>query len=104
MVGKRLRLLRVEKDLTQEELGKILGVGKTTISQYENETRKPDAEMLRRIARFFNVSVDYLLGLTSEKRPGGIETIAAHRKDDPTAEPLNIISLSKREEIYSIFK
>jgi len=47
MVGKRLRLLRVEKDLTQEELGKILGVGKTTISQYENETRKPDAEMLK---------------------------------------------------------
>lgn len=86
MIGKRLRLLRVEKELTQEELGKILGVGKTTISQYESETRKPDADMLRRIAEFFDVSVDYLLGLTDIKKPYDNGTLAAHRTDDPLKE------------------
>lgn len=86
MVGKRLRLLRTERELTQEELGKVLGVGKTTISQYESEVRKPDADMLKRIAQFFDVSVDYLLGLTEEKRPVKVETLAAHRTDDPLKE------------------
>lgn len=86
MVGKRLRLLRTERKLTQEELGKVLGVGKTTISQYESEVRKPDADMLKRIAQFFDVSVDYLLGLTEEKRPVKLETLAAHRTDDPLKE------------------
>jgi transcriptional regulator with XRE-family HTH domain len=86
VVGKRLRLLRTERKLTQEELGKVLGVGKTTISQYESEVRKPDADMLKRIAQFFDVSVDYLLGLTEEKRPVKLETLAAHRTDDPLKE------------------
>jgi transcriptional regulator with XRE-family HTH domain len=86
VVGKRLRLLRTERELTQEELGKVLGVGKTTISQYESEVRKPDADMLKRIAQFFDVSVDYLLGLTEEKRPVKVETLAAHRTDDPLKE------------------
>lgn len=62
MLGKRLRLLRTNCDITQEELGKILGVRKATISQYESGTRKPDANMLRRIADYFGTSIDYLVG------------------------------------------
>ena len=69
MLGQRLRLLRHERKLTQEALGKILGVGKTAISQYEKGTRKPDADMLKRMAEFFNVSADFLLGLTDKKIP-----------------------------------
>lgn len=61
---KRLRSLRLERGLTQEELGRAVGVGKTTISQYENGVRTPDAEMLDRLASFFDVSVDYLLERT----------------------------------------
>jgi len=81
MLGERIRTLRLEKGLTQEELGKVLGVGKTTVCQYENETRKPDPNMLRKIAEFFRVPVDYLLGLTDIRTPYYI--LAAHRKDDP---------------------
>lgn len=69
MLGQRLRFLRHERKLTQEALGKILGVGKTAISQYEKGTRKPDADMLKRMAEFFNVSADFLLGLTDKKIP-----------------------------------
>jgi len=96
MIGSRLRELRTEKDLTQAELGKVLGVGKTTISQYESETRKPDGDMLCRISNFFNISADYLLGLSNIRTisPNVAETPAhytpevqaAHRIDDPTDE------------------
>lgn len=64
MLNKRIRQLRTEKKMTQKELGAILGVGKTTISQYESNTRKPDVETLKRLADYFCVSVDYLLGRT----------------------------------------
>lgn len=60
--GARLRALRMEKNLTQEDLGKILKVGKASISGYENETRQPDNESLVTLANYFGVTVDYLLG------------------------------------------
>ena len=64
MLGQRLRKLRVDFKLNQEELGKKIGVGKTTISQYESETRSPDTDTLQRLAEVFDVSTDYLLGRT----------------------------------------
>ncbi len=69
MNGKRLRILRTSKELTQGELGNALNVTKATISQYENEIRKPDSNMLNKIADFFNVTVDYLLGRTDIRTP-----------------------------------
>lgn len=61
-IGSRLKKLRNEKDLTQEKLGEMIGVVKSTISQYETNTSRPDYETLQKLADFFNVSVDYLLG------------------------------------------
>ena len=68
-VGQIIRELRRERKITQEELGKILNLGKSTISQYENDINKPDSDMLKLIADFFNTSVDYLLGRTKIKEP-----------------------------------
>ena len=65
-IGSKLVQLRTEKQITQTELGKILGVGKTTISNYETGYSTPDAEMLKKIATSFNVSTDYILGLTDD--------------------------------------
>lgn len=64
-LGSRLKLLRKTKPLSQEEMGAILGVSKTTISQYETGTHSPDTSVLRLFALYFNVSTDYLLGLTN---------------------------------------
>lgn len=92
MFGERIRLLRTQENMTQDELGKILGVGKTTVSQYESETRTPDAAMLDRLATVFRVSVDYLLGRTDDPTPPparhdeAVESKAAHRIDDPLAD------------------
>lgn len=60
----RLRQVRLERKLTQEQLGKHIQVTKVSISCYENGSRTPDMETLQRIADVLDVSVDYLLGRT----------------------------------------
>lgn len=62
MFKKRLKELRLEKNITQEELADFLNVSKSTISLYENGVREPDLKLLVSIADYFNVSTDYLLG------------------------------------------
>lgn len=57
----RIRVLRKQKSITMRELGKILGVAESTISQYETGKREPSNETLLRLAEFFNVSVDYII-------------------------------------------
>lgn len=64
MFSKRLYELRINKGLTQPELAKDLNVAKQTISNWENDNRSPDNEMLIKIANYFDVSLDYLLGRT----------------------------------------
>ena len=58
---KTLRILRKNKGLSMKELGEIIGVAESTISQYETGKREPDFETLLKLGEFFNVSVDYLL-------------------------------------------
>lgn len=58
----RLKQLRTKRGMSQSELGKIIGVSPSTIGMYEQERRLPEVPTLKRIASFFNVSVDYLLG------------------------------------------
>ena len=60
--GTRLRLLRIENKMKQENLGILLGVSKSTISYYENDTRQPSNDVLIRLAGIFNVTTDFLLG------------------------------------------
>jgi transcriptional regulator with XRE-family HTH domain len=61
--GKRLKWLRQEKEVTQSEIGELLGVSSRMVSFYESNTHFPrDAESLIKLARYFNVSLDYLVG------------------------------------------
>lgn len=59
--GTRLRYLRKQNNLTQEQLGKIIHVSKVSISGYENGNRFPDTATLQALAHYFEVSTDYLL-------------------------------------------
>ena len=59
-----LKQLRVNKGLSQVELGNQVGLKQTTISQYENGKRTPENEALKNFASYFNVSIDYLLGVS----------------------------------------
>lgn len=58
----RLRELRNKKGLTLKQLGSIIGAAESTVSLYEKGKRQPDNETLIRIADYFGVTVDYLLG------------------------------------------
>lgn len=65
--GNRLKELRTEKDITGEDLGKILNVTKAAISNWESGNRSPDSNTVIKIADFFDVSLDYLYGKTDSK-------------------------------------
>lgn len=69
MDGERLAELREEKGLTQGELGDLFSISQDTISNYERGKTSPDDETKVKFAKYFNVSLDYLLGLTREQIP-----------------------------------
>jgi len=62
MFAKRLKLLRAEKGINQIELARAMDVKQGTIGNWETEKRAPDSETLQKLADYFNVTVDYLLG------------------------------------------
>ena len=66
--GEILRDLRLERKMTMQELADYLKVSKQTINSWEKDFRKYDVETLFKLADFFNVSADYLVG-ASEERP-----------------------------------
>ena len=58
----KLREIRKESGISLKKLGEIIGVAESTMSLYENEKRQPDYETLKKLADYFNVTTDYLLG------------------------------------------
>ena len=65
--GERLRLLRKENNLTQDELATLIGVKNKVISFYETGDRVPSPKVIKKLAATLHVSADYLLGI--EKQP-----------------------------------
>lgn len=61
--GQILKELRVERQISQEELGKALGYCNQTVSFWESGSREPNLDALVAISRYFEVPADYLLGL-----------------------------------------
>ncbi|KAI3344131.1 helix-turn-helix transcriptional regulator [Clostridium botulinum] len=68
MFNKKLRKLRTDNELSQKTLASILGVSPSTVAMYEQGRRTPDNEMLKKIADYFNVSIDFLLGADFKTR------------------------------------
>ena len=67
MFQERLKSMRLEAKLTQKELAEKLKIGQNTYSYWEKGIRKPVGENLNKLANFFNVSTDYLLGNSNIK-------------------------------------
>lgn len=66
-MSEKIKELRIAKNISQVELGRLLGVTKQSVSNWENNNILPSIEMLRKLAKFFSVSADYLLGLTDTR-------------------------------------
>lgn len=66
MLPARLKELRKEKNCTQRHLAEVLGLTPNSICEWEKGRSEPSAETLVEIAKFFNTSTDYLLGVTDD--------------------------------------
>ena len=84
MIGKRLKLLREEMGLKQIDIAEMLGVSRTTYTQYETEKSEPDLATVAKLAEIYNTSVDFILGKTDIRTP--IETLAAHHEGEDWTE------------------
>lgn len=60
----RLKRLRKQRELTQQQVGDYIGVSKVAVSGYENGIRNPEIETLKKLADLFDISIDYLVGNT----------------------------------------
>lgn len=94
--GERLRQLREEKGLSQEQLGKILHQRKSNISKYENGKLEPSLNTIKAIADFFNVSLDYLFGRSDEPK----NILIAEQND--AAKRIEKLSEKKKNLVVSI--
>lgn len=106
MIGERLKELRKERKLTQTELGNKINVTKVSISGYENGNRSPDTDTLQRLADYFDVTTDYLLGRSNVRSYTTQRTISPQheqlidfftRLDD---EPDNMLAALDQFELY----
>jgi transcriptional regulator with XRE-family HTH domain len=107
-IGDRLRYLIHERGLEQKQFAELLGLKVSTLNGYVTNYRNPDTEMHKRLADFFGVSVDYLIGRTDERdsekhfRGTSLELI----KGSMTYEELSldiVRSLSLSSRYYDIF-
>ncbi|MEH7239922.1 XRE family transcriptional regulator [Bacillus thuringiensis] len=67
MFGQRLKALRLEKGMTQQQLADFLDIEKSNISRFESGKQSPSSDNRIKMAKLFNVSVDYMLGLSEHK-------------------------------------
>lgn len=69
MYFKRLEDLRIDHDRTQAEIGEFLHCRREVYRRYEKGTRQIPVDMLIRLAELYDVSIDYIVGLTNETKP-----------------------------------
>lgn len=69
ILGERVRGLREDKDMNQTQLSVVLNTTQKKISRIETGENEPNLQDIRTLCTYFNVSADYLLGLTDETKP-----------------------------------
>ena len=74
MVGNRVKLLREELDLKQDELAKKIGVSPSAIGMYERDLREANDDIKLKMCDLFNCSMDYLTGNSDIRNPESIDT------------------------------
>ncbi|MGO5485332.1 helix-turn-helix domain-containing protein [Selenomonas montiformis] len=98
MLSENIKKARNDSHLSQRALADIIGVSQQTVGSWEVGRTSPDNEMLKKLASFFNVSVDYLLSRTDE--PGGLQkddrgNEAVAEKEVKTVKPKAYVELHR---------
>lgn len=98
LVGNRIKTLRLEKKLTQEDLASLLGLNnKSSISQYENGSIVPSDDIKIKICDIFNCPMEYLMGISDKKTP---EKLDDEKNEISFKEDEIYIALSKSDRGY----
>ena len=92
MFNIRLKELTNQKNMTQDELGKVLNVSGKTIGTWERDSRQPNIETINALANYFNVSTDYLLGRKENSKT---------KNDDKQVDLTGIGQKEDEEKIFS---
>lgn len=87
----QFKALRQGRGLTQQNIADVLGITRGAYANIENGKREPDFATLFTLANYFNVSIDYLLGCDTEKRPAPVS------EDEPVR---NVIKIAGRDGSY----
>ncbi len=94
MFGQKLKELRSSKNRTQQQLADYLGISRAAYSHFENSRNDPDRETIVKLADYFNVSTDYLLGRENreyQNPESKSQTVAAHIDEDVSEEEMEDI-------------
>ena len=109
VLGERIRALRVESGMTQEELAEMIRVSNTTLSQYETGARIPSDAVKIKIAEIFQVSVDYLIGFSHtrnhpKKEPATGKGDGSSDIDRRIRDLLSLVPEEKKPALYEMFE
>lgn len=99
MFGDILKELRNSKGLLQEELGKIIGISKSTVGMYETGKRMPNDKTLKKISAYFGVTIDYLFGIEQEKLLIRKEKILLNEREEEL-----ILAIRNKKDIAEMLK
>jgi transcriptional regulator with XRE-family HTH domain len=80
-LGKRIKELRGNKSITQEELAQILGTTRPTLSNWELDRTRPDYDMIKKITDYFNVTIDYIVSGDTEGIIPGAKIVIYDNED-----------------------
>lgn len=98
MLCDRIKLLRKQQELTQTELGKMIGISQTAVISYEKGVNVPPVNRLSKMANIFDVSVDYMLGKTDDRITA--KKCDVHTKLIDLEDELSSLILHLNEMIY----
>lgn len=102
----RIRELRMRRHLTQGELGEFISVSQQNLSKYENNVYEIPVDVIVAVSSFFNVSIEYLLGLTETKRSIERQVLVNKTLDEyyDLVEAFKTLGDGERELIWSIIE
>lgn len=102
MFAENLKKLRKGKNLTQIQLADYFGYSHVAVVKWENGTREPDFATLIKLADYFEVTTDYLLGREKEKQPTHFAQAVPNIEEIPQIEPNSVVDVKKNSKINII--
>lgn len=104
MFYKKLKELRSKKDISQAELARSLGMSQQAIAKWETEKATPDPEMLIKIADFFGVTTDYLLGRDETNQESNTQKLEFSQEDLMLLHQIKRLTEDKRKIIDAVIQ